>query len=117
MNIFPNQTQVYLALGVTDMRKSINTLGIIVQESMRLNPLSGHMFVFCNRNRSIIKILYWDKNGFCLWQKRLEKGRFFWPEKESEVREINFTHLQWMLDGLDINAVKGHDALNYEIIF
>jgi len=117
MNIFPNNTQVYLALGSTDMRKSINTLSIVVQETMQLNPLSGHMFVFCNKNRSIIKILYWDKNGFCLWQKRLEKSKFFWPKKETDVYQTNFTSLRWLLDGLDINAVKGHMPLNYEIIY
>lgn len=117
MNIFPNNTQVYLALGNTDMRKSINTLSIVVQETMQLNPLSGNMFVFCNKNHSIIKILYWDKNGFCLWQKRLEKGKYFWPEKESDIYQTNFTHLRWLLDGLDINVVKGHMPLNYEIIY
>jgi transposase len=117
MNIFQNSTQVYLALGCTDMRKSINTLSIVVQEAMQLNPLSGDMFVFCNKNHSIIKILYWDKNGFCLWQKRLEKGRYFWPKKESDIYQTNFTHLRWLLDGLDINAVKGHMPLNYKIIY
>ena len=117
MNISPNNTRVYLDLGSTDMRKSINTLSIVVSESMELDPLSGHMFVFCNRNRSIIKILYWDKNGFCLWMKRLEKGRYFWPHEESEIKEINFTNLRWLLDGLDINKIKGHSTLKYEIIY
>jgi len=60
------QTKVYLALGNTDMRKAINGLSILVQESMDIDPFSGHLFVFCNRKRNIIKILYWDRNGFCL---------------------------------------------------
>ena len=117
MNVFPNSTQVYLALGSTDMRKSINTLSILVSESMNLDPLSGNIFVFCNKNRSIIKILYWDKNGFCMWMKRLEKGRFFWPCDESEIKEINYTHLRWLLDGLDISKISGHSILNYEITY
>ena len=79
------QTRVYLALGNTDMRKAINGLSILVQESMDLDPFSGHLFVFCNRKRNILKILYWDRNGFCLWSKRLEKHFFRWPESSEEV--------------------------------
>ena len=71
--------KVYLALGHTDMRKSINGLSILVSEYMELNPFSGHLFVFCNRRQNMIKVLYWDRNGFCLWHKRLEKHSFNWP--------------------------------------
>jgi len=62
------------------MRKSIDTLSILVSEKMGLDLFSGSLFAFCNRSRNIIKLLYWDKNGFCLWQKRLEKDMFKWPE-------------------------------------
>ena len=80
--MFPQcNTRIYLAAGNTDMRKAINGLSILVQDRRRLDPLSGHMFVFCNRRRDIIKILYWDRYGFCLWQKRLEKHFFSWPER------------------------------------
>ena len=72
--------QVYIATGITDMRKSINSLSILVSDQLELDPLSGHLFAFCNRKRDIIKILYWDINGFCLFHKRLEKNRFQWPE-------------------------------------
>jgi transposase len=65
------EIKVLLAVGVTDMRKSINGLSILVAEQLELDPLSGHLFAFCNRKRDIVKILYWDRNGFCLWQKRL----------------------------------------------
>lgn len=67
--------RVYLALGNTDMRKAINGLSVLVEGNLSLNPFSGHLFVFTNRRRNILKILYWDRNGFCLWQKRLEKHR------------------------------------------
>ena len=77
--------QVYIATGATDMRKSINGLSIMVAEQLALNPLSGYLFCFCNRKRDIVKILYLDRNGFCLWHKRLEKDRFHWPENEADV--------------------------------
>ena len=76
--------RVYLATGVTDMRKSIDTLAIVVADRLVLDPLSGHLFAFCNRRRDTIKILYWDRNGFCLWMKRLEAERFAWPAATSE---------------------------------
>jgi transposase len=63
--------RVYLAVGSTDMRKAINGLSILVEQAMDLDPFSGDLFVFCNRKRTIVKILYWDHNGFCLWHKRL----------------------------------------------
>ena len=77
--------RVYIATGTTDMRKSINGLSILVADQLELDPLSGHIFAFCNRKRDIIKILYWDRNGFCLWQKRLEKHQFQWPETKEGV--------------------------------
>ena len=68
-------TRVFIAPGVTDMRKAINGLSLLVTDQMELDPFSGHLFAFCNRKRDMVKILYWDRNGFCLWQKRLEKDR------------------------------------------
>ncbi len=114
MNL-PSDTKVFLALGVTDMRKAINGLSIIVSEQMKLDTFSGNLFVFCNRNRTIIKILYWDKNGFCLWQKRLEKDRFKWPETQKEVLNITTQELSWLVAGLNIH--QAHKPLNYSIIF
>lgn len=105
--------QVYLAIGYTDMRKSINTLSILVEQAMALNPFSGDLFVFCNRGRTILKILYWQGNGFCLWQKRLEKDRFFWPKTAEEVVNIGRQELQWLLAGLDF--ARAHKQLNYSI--
>ena len=76
---------IYLACGATDMRKSINGLSAIVQESFELNPCSNALFVFCNRNRDRIKILEWDGDGFWLYFKRLEKGRFKWAVAGDEA--------------------------------
>lgn len=111
------QTRVYLALGNTDMRKAINGLSILVQESMDLDPFSGHLFVFCNRKRNILKILYWDRNGFCLWNKRLEKHFFRWPESSEEVMKIDQRELMWLVDGLEINQRKAHEKLSYSLLF
>ena len=106
--------RVYLAIGSTDMRKAINGLSIIVEQAMDLNPFSGDLFVFCNRRRNIIKILYWDRNGFCLWHKRLEEHRFKWPQSEQEVMTIDRHQLQWLLYGLDI--ADAHKQLYYQAV-
>lgn len=97
------ERRVFLALGPTDMRKSINTLSVLVEGEFGKNAFSGDLFVFCNRGQQIIKALYWDKNGFCLWQKRLEEHRFKWPKSTRELREIGLQELQWLLDGFDIS--------------
>lgn len=110
-----SNTKVFLALGVTDMRKAINGLSIIVSEQMQMDTFCGSLFVFCNRKRDILKILYWDKNGFCLWQKRLEKDRFKWPESEKEVMDIGSRELSWLIAGLNIN--QAHKSLKYSMIF
>lgn len=105
--------RVYIAIGNTDMRKAINGLSILVESQMELNPLSGHIFVFSNKRRNMIKILYWDQNGFCLWQKRLEKHRFIWPESRQEVMEVEQRELMWLIDGLDVSNMRGHGRLSY----
>jgi len=107
--------KVYLAMGVTDMRKSIDTLSILVSEKMGLDLFSGSLFAFCNRQRNIIKLLYWDKNGFCLWQKRLEKDRFKWPETLEETLKISRKEFFWLIEGLDIT--KAHKSLRFSSVF
>lgn len=108
--------EVYLAVGVTDMRKSINGLSILVADQLDLNPFSGHMFAFCNRKRTMVKILYWDRNGFCLWHKRLEKDRFRWPESSEEVLAIGRRELNWLIDGLSVDQNEAHKKLSYSAI-
>lgn len=114
MHLAPD-TKVYLALGATDMRKAINGLSVIVSEQMYLDIFSGNLFVFCNRQQTILKILYWDKNGFCLWQKRLEKDRFKWPNTRTEVMNITSRELTWLIAGLNIN--QAHKPLKYSMVF
>jgi len=112
-----SNARVYLALGNTDMRKAINGLSILVEQGLDLDPFTGHLFVFCNRKRTIAKILYWDTNGFCLWQKRLEKQYFKWPESTQQVREIGFRQLRWLLDGLEIQQPAAHNKLHYTAVY
>jgi transposase len=108
--------RVYLAVGTTDMRKQINGLSILVQETMELDPFSGSVYVFCNRQRSIVKAIYWDRNGFCLWQKRLEKDRFRWPDTREEVLRISSRQLSWLLDGLELVQGNAHGQLQYSSV-
>lgn len=114
MKLLPSQARIYVAIGDTDLRKSINGLSQLVAEDFAIDVFSGHLFAFCNRRRNIIKILFWDRNGFCLWLKRLEKDLFHWPESESEVVDIDSRQLSWLLAGLDID--KAHKQLPYSLI-
>lgn len=109
-----SQSRVYLALGVTDMRKQINGLSILVEQHLSMNPFSGDLFVFCNRRRNMIKILYWNNNGFCVWHKRLEEHKFRWPKSAKEVLIIGQRELNWLLDGLDFT--HAHKRLNYKAV-
>ena len=106
--------KVFLGLGAVDMRKAINGLSLLVENALDGQLFSGDYFVFCNRKRTLVKILYWDQNGFALWQKRLEKEKFSWPEHEGAVAEIQKRELEWLLAGLDIE--KAHQRLFYSSI-
>lgn len=109
--------KVYLALGPTDLRKSINGLSLIVQESFKLNPFSRNLFVFCNRKQDKIKILEWDHNGFWLHYKRLEKNKFRWPDGNTgSTITIDERQFRWLLDGLSIKQKDAHPAVNERII-
>jgi transposase len=92
-----NGKKIYLACGVTDMRKSINGLAAVVEGSFKLDPFDAALFVFCNRQRDRLKILGWDGDGFWLYFKRLEKGRFRWPtigdEATMTLSGEEFSHL------------------------
>lgn len=112
----PSHTRVYLRPGGTDMRKAIDSLSILVQDTLELDPFSGHLFVFCNRRHTMLKVLYWDRNGFCLWQKRLEKHRFKWPKSKDEVLEIGPRELSFLLEGLDPGALRPHESLRYSTL-
>ena len=108
--------RVYLATGATDMRKSINGLSILVAEQLNLDPLSGHLFAFCNRKRDIVKVLYWDRNGFCLFQKRLEKNMYQWPKTSAEVMPLGTRELHWLMEGLSLVQQDAHSKLAFSTV-
>ena len=114
MKMFINTPEVFLYRDFVDFRKSINGLSVIVEQQMQLSPLTGSVFVFCNKGRDKLKVLYWDKTGFALWYKRLEKDRFKWPTKLSK-QSLNLTEqqLHWLFNGFD---VLGHQAVSYESV-
>ena len=108
---------VYLSREVVDFRKGINGLSILVEDTLSLDPFSEHLFVFCNRRRNRVKILYWERSGFCLWQKRLEKARFHWPRKaDGEIVTLTSQQLNWLLDGYDITRMKPHKKLDFSSV-
>lgn len=102
--------RVYLACGSTDLRKSIDGLAVLVKEGFALDPFSPALFVFCNRKRDKLKILQWEHNGFWLHYRRLEKGKFQWPENNSTaaVTTITRRELRWLLDGLSLQQRQAH---------
>jgi len=102
-----SRARIYLCLGATDMRKSTNSLSVLVEHELGRTAGSGDLYVFCNRAMTLVKVLYWDRNGFCLWQKRLERHRFKWPQKDRDLREVDRETLGWLLDGLDIGQAHG----------
>jgi transposase len=107
--------KVHLYRQPVDFRKSINGLSAIVQEEMKLDTFSGHLFLFCCARRKRIKILYWDRTGFALWYKKLEEDLFPWPKNLNEdVIELSSRELQWVLDGIDIWKIKPHAVKNYK---
>jgi len=114
MKIFFDVPEVFLYRDFVDFRKSINGLVLIVEQQMQVSPLTGSVFVFCNKGRDKLKVLYWDKTGFALWYKRLEKDKFKWPSKLSlESLNLSEQQLHCLFDGFD---VRGHQALSYETV-
>jgi transposase len=109
------QPSVYLILGYTDMRRSVNGLSAVVSMVYDLDPFSGHLFVFCNRRKTILKVLYYDRNGFCIWYKRLEKARFHWPDSEASLRQIEAREFMFLLEGVALGQVEFYPAERYSI--
>lgn len=113
MLTFPPSVRIYLAAGVTDMRKSFDGLAAITQNLLELDPLSGHVFVFCNRRRDRIKLLYWDRAGFWCLANRLEEGTFAWPQADVPARmELTTRELTCILEGIDLRDARLRKRMN-----
>jgi len=100
----PAGVRVFLAMGPTDMRKGFDGLSVLAQDTLAQDPFSGHLFVFRGKRGDLVKILYWDGQGFCLFAKRLEKGRFVWPITKSGAVTLTPAQLSMLLEGIDWRA-------------
>lgn len=109
-------TRIYLAVGATDMRKGFNGLHGLVRDRLQLEPRSGHLFLFCNQSRNRLKILFWDGNGLWVCAKRLERGRFSWPQEETRGDRVRLTHeeLTLLLGGIDLERTRAKNWYRYE---
>ena len=115
LNLSPTTDKVYIAVGITDLRKSIDGLAAIVQQRFHLDPFSNCLFVFCNRSRDRIKILHWDSSGFWLYLKRLENGTFQWPSGQEEIKSLSMREFRWLLDGIPLNQPKAYQTVNAKV--
>ena len=103
---------VYLHRSPVDFRKAVNGLSVIVEQEMNLSPYADGLFVFCNKNKDRMKILYWDKTGFALWYKRLEADKFKWPRRSDDITlAVSAEQLSFLLSGL---SIEPHKALSYK---
>ncbi len=109
----PPSVQIYVASEPADMRKSFHGLTILVHEVLEKDPLSGHLFVFRNRRGDRVKILYWDRSGFCIWYKMLEQGTFHLPTGGKAYLEMDSAELALLLEGIDLSGARRH--LRYQI--
>jgi len=101
MIAFPAGVRVWLATGHTDMRRGFDGLALLVQEQLKRDPHSGQLFVFRGRRGGLIKILWHDGQGLCLFSKRLERGRFIWPSASGDAVTITAAQLGYLLEGID----------------
>jgi len=104
---FPeSQVKIWLYAKATDMRKSFDGLSALAKNHIKEDPLSGHLFVFINRRQTHIKILYFDRSGYCLWAKRLEEGRFQYNKNSGEKQALTLTELKLMIEGIELKNTR-----------
>ena len=113
----PDGPSVYLCIKPVDFRKSISGLSLIVEQFLELNPFEPVLYVFINRKRDKLKILYWERNGFCLWYKSLQQERFKWPVTSTAGTVVlNSEELNWLIDGFDLWSNQPHQTLQLESV-
>ena len=109
--------KVWLCVEPVDFRKQITGLATVVQDTLAMDPFSAQLFAFTNRQRSQCRILYWERCGFVLWQKRLERARFAWPRSAETVVNLTGVQLNFLLDGYDIWRMRPHAHLSYTSMY
>jgi transposase len=102
----PAGTKIWIAAGVTDLRRGFDGLSAQVQNTLQQQPFSGHIFLFRGRRGDIVKLLWWDGDGLCLFAKRLERGRFIWPKVDSGTVQLSRAQLSMLLEGIDWRRVE-----------
>jgi len=112
MNLDLNKVRIFIRPGRTDLRRAVNGLAVLVEQEMKGEPFSGNVYLFCNKERKLLKALWWDRTGFWLCQKRLEKERYPWPESIEAVKELSSEELLMLLRGIDF--FKAHKTLYYK---
>lgn len=112
MKMFVEPPAIWLYPGHVDFRKSINGLVLIIGQGAVHSPFDEALFVFCNRTRDKVKALYWDKTGFCLWYRRLEKDFFRWPKVGQEVMLLTEEQWRWLLVGVDLDKIRTHQPFD-----
>lgn len=103
---FDGSVRIWLCTEPTDMRKSFNGLSALVKHKMKADPLSGQLFVFINRRKTQMKILYFDDSGYAIWSKRLEQGQFVSRHSGAIKQAISFAQLQCLLEGIEIKSAR-----------
>lgn len=117
MTLLPDSQKVFLASHPIDMRKSYQGLSVLAEQALRQDPFSGHLFVFYNKRRDRIKILYWHMNGFCILQKRLEKGRFqVSASPQNTSTDITAYQLQGLIQGIDWEKIPDAKTASYRYL-
>jgi transposase len=112
MTLDISRVRIFIKPGYTDLRKAVNGLSVLIEQEMEREPFSGNVYLFCNRERKLIKALWWDRNGFWLSQKRLEKEKFPWPDSAETARELSGEELALLLRGIDF--FKAHKEVYYK---
>lgn len=106
MMLWPASVRVYVCLTPCDMRRSFDGLHALVRDHLRHDAFGGHLYLFSNRRRDRVKLLYWDRDGFAVWAKRLEEGSYAWPSGETEAREMSAAELSALLSGIDLSTAQ-----------
>jgi transposase len=107
-----SKARIFIRPGNTDLRKAVNGLSVMIEQEMSGEPFSGNVYLFCNKERKLIKAIWWDKTGFWLSQKRLEKEKYPWPQTIEAVKELSGEELSMLLKGIDFFAA--HKTLYYK---
>jgi len=107
---------IYVCVKPVDFRLQTNGLSMLVQEQLQLDVFSEQPFCFTNRRRDRVKILVWERSGFVMWLKRLERQRFHWPREDATTVCLSGQELNWLLDGYDLSKWRPHERLHYEYV-